>query len=87
MVVFQVLDPIERNFDYSGPVVFKSLESSELEVLTETEEIQEEYLQLMGEFIDDYKAGFMNSDIEYYLVTTDTPIELCLWSFLAGRKK
>ena len=86
VVVFQLLDPQELNFDYSGPVIFEGLETSE-SIQTETEDIHSQYKNLFNRFIDEYKTGFRSSGIDYFPIMTNTPIELALWSFLAGRKK
>ncbi|OGS24482.1 MAG: hypothetical protein A2297_00730 [Elusimicrobia bacterium RIFOXYB2_FULL_48_7] len=86
VVVFQVLDPQEKKFDFTGPVIFESLEESD-SIQTEADDIHDQYTGFFNKFIDEYKTGFRSSGIDYYPVTTDTPIELALWSFLAGRKK
>ncbi|MBU2615348.1 MAG: DUF58 domain-containing protein [Elusimicrobia bacterium] len=86
VVVFQLLDPQESNFDYSGPVIFEGLEYPD-SVQTETDDIHTQYKNLFDRFIDEYKTGFRSSGIDYYPIMTNTPIELALWSFLAGRKK
>ncbi|MBU0952482.1 MAG: DUF58 domain-containing protein [Elusimicrobia bacterium] len=86
VVVFQLLDPQESNFDYSGPVIFEGLETPD-SVQTETDDIHTQYKNLFDRFIDEYKTGFRSSGIDYYPIMTNTPIELALWSFLAGRKK
>jgi len=87
VIVFHVLDPCELNLIYNGPVIFESIENKQDSVYTEVQDIKEHYSSLIKSFIQEYKIGFQNSGIDYSLITTDTPIELGLGTFLASRKK
>ena len=87
VIVFHILDPVELNLNYEGPVIFESIENRQDTVNTEVQEIKEYYSSLIRSFVQEYKIGFRNSGIDYSLITTDTPIELGLGSFLAFRKE
>lgn len=86
VIVFQVLDINEIKFDYSGPIVFEGIEQNE-KIHTESDYVVEQYRRLFSRFIENYKTGFRNCGIDYCTITTDTPIELSLGTFLATRKQ
>ncbi|MFN3966445.1 MAG: hypothetical protein ACK4JE_01940, partial [Endomicrobiia bacterium] len=87
IVVFHILDPYELDLNYNGPVIFESIENVGEKIYTEVQDIKKYYDSLISNFIQEYKIGFQNSGIDYSLITTDTPIELGLGAFLAGRRK
>lgn len=87
IIVFQVIDINELKFDYSGPIIFESIEYQNEKIHTESGYVVQQYRSLFSKFIENYKTGFHNSKIDYCTITTDTPIELSLGSFLATRKK
>ncbi|MFH2069604.1 MAG: DUF58 domain-containing protein [Elusimicrobiota bacterium] len=86
VIVFQIIDPAERELGYSGPVIFESLESAGEKIHTEVDDIKEEYKINFNRFINEYKVSFHKSGIDYCLLTTDTPIELGLGTFLYSNR-
>lgn len=86
VVVFQVLDPIERSFAFGRDAVFKDLETSE-EIITQPFQIQKAYQQAMSEYIEYLKEECLNSGIEYNLIDTSTPFDKALFSYFRKRAR
>lgn len=86
VIVFHLLDPSERKLPEGDAYLFENLENKE-RVSAEPDLIQEEYNQLMNNFIENYQLNLRRSDIDYSLFTTDTPLDYALGSYLAKRAK
>lgn len=86
VIVFHLLDQLEKKLPEGDAYLFENLENKE-KISAEPELIREEYSRLMNNFIDNYQLNFRKSDIDYSLFTTDTPLDYALGSYLAKRAK
>jgi uncharacterized protein (DUF58 family) len=86
VIVFQILDPIERNFAFGRDAIFKDLESEE-ELTTQPYQIQKAYKLAMEEFIGKIKSECLNSKIDFNTIDTSTPFDKALMSYIQKRKK
>jgi uncharacterized protein (DUF58 family) len=86
VVVFQVLDPVERNFSFGRDAVFHDLETDE-EITTQPYQIQKAYREAFDEYINRIKTECLNSNIEYNLMDTSTPFDKALFSYIQKRSK
>ncbi len=86
VIVFQILDPIERSFSFGRDAIFKDMESEE-EMTTQPYQIQKAYHEAMNEFIQKIKAECLNSNIEYNLLDTSTPFDKALFSYMQKRSR
>jgi hypothetical protein len=84
VIVFQLLDPMERSFSFGADAVFKDLETEE-EMTTRPYQIQKAYQQSMKEFVDTIKKECLNSNIEYNLIDSSTPFDKALFSYIQKR--
>ena len=84
VIVFQVLDPQERNFAFGKDAIFKDLESDD-EITTQPYQIQKAYAEAMAEFINKIKTECLNSNIEYNLIETSSPFDKALFSYIQKR--
>lgn len=84
VIVFQVLDPVERSFAFGKDAVFKDLESNE-EITTQPHQIQKSYQGAMAEFLEKIKEECLNNGIEYNLIDTSTPFDKALFSYFKKR--
>ena len=82
----QVLDPLERSFAFERDAVFKDLETSE-ELMTQPWHIQKAYQESMKKFLDDYKRGCRENNIDYLLLDTATPFDVALFEYLHRRQR
>ncbi len=86
VIIFQILDPMERTFGFGKDAVFKDLETNE-EMITQPFHIQKAYQQAMNEFIKKIKRECLNSNFDYNLIDTSTPFDKALFSYIQKRSK
>ena len=86
VIVFQILDTTEKNFNFTKDSIFKDLETDD-ELTTQPYQIQKAYKKAMKEFTDKIKSECLNSKIEYNLITTDTPFDKALFNYVQKRTK
>lgn len=85
VIVFQILDPIERNFSFNKDSIFKDLETGE-EITVQPYQIQKAYKESMREFISKIKSSCLNANIEFNLLDTSTPFDKALFSYINKRQ-
>ena len=86
IIVFQILDPIERNFAFGRDAIFKDMESEE-ELTTQPYQIQKAYKLAMEEFIGKIKNECLNSKIDFNIIETSTPFDKALMSYIQKRRR
>jgi hypothetical protein len=86
VLVFQILDPIEKNFGFESDSIFVDLETNE-QLTTQPHQIQKAYQQAMNEFINKLKNECLNYGIEYNIIETTQPFDKALISYFAKRSK
>jgi len=86
VILFQILDPVEMSFLDSNPVRLIDSETKE-EIFSQPFDIKKEYSDIMKKFTDKYKSECMKNNIDYVLLTTDTPFDTALLKYLNKRKK
>jgi len=86
VLVFQLLDPLERQLDFKGEIQFEDLETGE-KITTQPWYIKRDYQQKIEEYIRFMKSQCRNNQIDYQLITTDYSLDLALMEYLIKRKK
>jgi len=86
VIVFQILDPIEKSFGFDRDSVFVDLESGE-QITTQPHQIQRAYQEAMNEYLNKLKNECLNFEIEYNLIDTSQPFDKALMSYFAKRAK
>jgi uncharacterized protein (DUF58 family) len=86
VIVFQILDPIERNFSFGKDAIFKDMETQE-EITTQPYQIQKSYKQAMEEFTKKIKRECLNSNFDYNLIDTSTPFDTALFTYIQKRSR
>ena len=86
VIVFQILDPIERTFNFHRDARFKDLETGE-EISTQPWHIRGEYRKLMSQFIDNYKKQCRENRIDHVVMDTSQDFDRALVQYLIKRKK
>lgn len=86
MMVFQVLDPQERDFDYDGPLRLSCLENSQ-ELYCDADTLKKGYQEAFAKQMRLFEAGFNSSNIAYRIFYTDSPWDDALAQFLGRRIK
>jgi len=86
VIVFQILDPVEISFLDGNPVTLKDMETSE-EIYSQPFAMQKAYQETIKEFIEKYKTEFRKNNIDFITLSTSTPFDSALLSYLNKRKK
>ncbi len=86
LIVFQILDPMERNFSFNVDALFKDMETSE-KVMTQSLYVQKSYREAIDEFIKRYKVECLVNGIGYELMDTATPFDVALFRYLSKRRE
>lgn len=86
VIVFQLLDPVEKNFNFGRDAIFVDKETGE-EMTTQPYQIQKAYQNAMSDFIKKIKGECRNFGVEYNLIETDTPFDKALFSYFKKRSR
>lgn len=86
VIVFQLLDPLERSFAFGKDAVFKDMETDE-EMTTQPYHIQKAYKEAMNDFVAKIKSECLNANFDYNVIQTDTPFDKALFSYIQKRAR
>jgi len=84
VVVFHILDPMERTFAFGSDALFRDMETGE-EVATQPWHLRAAYREAVESFIGYYKKECREHNVEYVLLDTTTPFDVALTSYLNKR--
>jgi hypothetical protein len=85
VIVFHLLDPAELELPFDGNILFEDLEAAKLEVIADPRAIRATYKQVVQEFITDMRKQCHDNAIDYQLISTVTPLDQALASYLSWR--
>jgi uncharacterized protein (DUF58 family) len=86
VILFHLLDPMERTFNFKKDAIFVDLETDE-EIPTQPWHISRDYQGKIDDFIKNYKNGCLENNIEYVLLDTSMPFDKALFQYLVKRKR
>jgi len=86
IVVFQVLDPVERRLGIRGPVVLEDPETGR-RIATDADHIRGAYTQRVEAFVERWRRGVAEAGGDFAVMTTSTPFDRALLKFLRERKR
>jgi uncharacterized protein (DUF58 family) len=86
VIVFHILDALEMNFTIDSPTIFKDMETNK-ELLSQPISIIQSYRDAVKTFIDNYKYACRSNNIDYILLSTETPFDVALLEYLNKRKR
>ncbi len=86
VIVFHILDPIEKNFGFSKDSIFVDMETRE-ELTTQPIQIQKAYSDAMKEYLTTLKNGCEKYGFDYNLIDTTTSFDTALMSFFKKRAR
>ena len=84
VVVFQILDPREIDFEFKDAAQFTDLESGGKHFI-DPAAARESYLKKLRDHLDAAEAICGRNGIDYQLCPTDRPLDLALYDLLAAR--
>jgi uncharacterized protein (DUF58 family) len=85
VIVFHVMDSAEIELPFDGNILFEDLEQADLKVTADPQTIRQAYRGVVDEFIDHLRKECHASSIDYQLVSTSTPLDRALVSYLSWR--
>lgn len=86
IIVFHLLDPMELSLDYRGEVRFVDLETGE-KLRSRPWLVKKEYRRDLGQWAAELERSSKENGIDYNLITTDTPFDKALFSYLSKRQR
>lgn len=86
VILFQLLDPRELDFNFGRSAKFIDLESKE-ELVTNSHQLKESYQKTVQEFIEKVKSICYSQNVDYNLIVTSDPFDKSLREFLSKRAK
>ncbi|RKX21313.1 MAG: DUF58 domain-containing protein [Candidatus Zixiibacteriota bacterium] len=86
VIVFHVLDPRERDFNFGAEAIFKDMETGE-ELSTLPYQIKKQFARKVKEFSDTIASACRQSNIDYHPIDTAMPFDKALYAFLAKRER
>lgn len=84
VIVFQVIDPAERDLSMSGPIRFTDMETGE-EIVTDAGAIRDDYRAAFEARRESFSHVFHGAGVDHLTLTTDTPFDKGLGAFLSWR--
>lgn len=86
VLVFQVLDRSELQFDFRGPLLVQDLETGR-RLATDAGEVRGDYLRAMADHMEQLKDGCRQQRIDHEVFLTDQPFGPALAAYLARRRR
>ena len=85
VIVFHILDQAELDLPFDGNILFEDLEEANLKVVADPRSIRNTYREVVQEFINEMRKQCHDSSIDYQLISTSTPLDQALASYLSWR--
>ena len=86
VIIFHVLDPIEKTFGFGRDSIFIDMETKE-ELRTQPVQIQQAYKEAMQDYLATLKNGCQKYGFDYNLIDTNTSFDSVLMSFFKKRAR
>jgi uncharacterized protein (DUF58 family) len=84
VIVFQVFDKAEIDFPFNDTVAFQDLETSE-RIQIDPAYVRDVYKEQIEQFIEAYRRGCAESNIDYVMTDTTTPYDFMLSRYITKR--
>jgi uncharacterized protein (DUF58 family) len=85
VLAMQVLDPLERSFNFGTDATFRDMETGE-EMVTQPYQIRQAYSAAMSDFTERIKRECRRHNIDYVLLDTSVPYDVALIQYLNKRR-
>jgi uncharacterized protein (DUF58 family) len=86
VIVFQLLDPHEITFPFTGAARFRDVESAD-EITAEPSRVREAYLEAMGTLRGRYEKELRSHGIDFLTLDTSKPLDFGLLAYLDARAR
>jgi uncharacterized protein (DUF58 family) len=85
VIVFHIMDSAEIELPFDGNILFEDMEQADLKVTADPQTIRQVYRGVVAEFIDQVRKECHAGTIDYQLLSTATPLDRALVSYLSWR--
>jgi len=85
VIVFHIMDSAEIELPFDGNILFEDSEEPNLKVTADPQTIRQVYRGVVEEFIDHVRKECHAGMIDYQLISTSTPLDRALVSYLGWR--
>ncbi|MDB5033285.1 MAG: hypothetical protein JWQ98_526 [Chlorobi bacterium] len=86
VLALQILDPMERTFNFGTDATFRDMETGE-EMVTQPYQIRKAYAEAMTGFTERIKRECRQHNIDYLLLDTSIPYDVALVEYLNKRRR
>ncbi|NOZ61712.1 MAG: DUF58 domain-containing protein [Calditrichaeota bacterium] len=86
VIVFQILDPREIDFDFKKNALFRDVETGD-KMSTQPWHIRAEYQRLMSDFVQNYRRECRNNLIDFVALNTAMDFDRALLEYMIKRKR
>ena len=86
VIVFHILDPVEKSFAFDKDTLFIDMETGE-KIQTQPWHIRSEYRSQIHGFLNHYSRECRQHRMDYISLDTSQPFDIALFNYLAMRKK
>ena len=87
IIFFQILDPDEVDFPFSGRVQFRDLEGAAADQVVDARSLREAYLARLAEHEELLRGVCRKHHVDLVRVSTDRPFDESLHEYLAARRR
>lgn len=87
VLFFQILDPDETDFPFSGRIQFRDLENDSNEQIVDARSLREAYLDRLEKHQDSLREACRRNRVDLLTLTTDRPLADALHEYLAMRRR
>ena len=84
ILIFQILDPLERSLPVGGSIRFRDLETGR-DLVTQADEIRPAYQAAIEHWLADLEHGCQTRELDRVMLTTDESLVGVLHDYLARR--
>lgn len=85
VIVFHLLDAAELDLPFDGNILFEDMEETSLRVTADPQAIRKIYRKVVEEFVDRLRKDCREYSMDYQLLSTSTPLDQALVSYLSWR--
>ena len=86
VIVFHLMDEEELTFPFQRLVLFEDMETGR-RILSDPRAYKKTYQKQLGEYLNTLKQGCLQHNIDYVRITTSTPYDAALTSYLSRRAR
>lgn len=86
VLLFQILDPWERDLPLSGNICFRDMETG-AEITTQAESVREQYLDSMNQWRQELSNECLSRNVDRVELTTDDPLDQALLDYWVKRSQ